>query len=121
MNQPSQNFFDVTRKELKRRYIDYDEFKDMDDEEFVIVNRITILTKLAMYYAKQQDDKELYDKLIDINFELRKKDMELKRPVWGIELTVGEVKSIFTENDLKRSRTSLMRSPHTKSDTISLN
>ena len=121
MNQPSQNFFYMMCKELKRRYIDYDEFKDMDDEEFVIVNRITILTKLAMYYATQQDDKELYEKLIELNLKLRKKDKELRRPVWGIELTVVEVKSIFTENDLKRSRTSLMRSHHTKSDTLSLN
>lgn len=94
-----------------KRYIDYEDLIKLDDEQKILVSRIIINNKFAkmqLFVNAQLSEKfDLSElkKITDIHSKLCDADENKKRPVWDIELTVKEIKEVFSKEDVSKSRT----------------
>ena len=88
----------------KSRLLTYADLDKLSLNEVVLVSRVAIQSAFAMAqlrYNQTGEQGEKLKKLEGLNWHLRKLDKEKKRPVYGIVMTVGEIKDTFSQDDLK--------------------
>lgn len=88
----------------KSRLLTYADLDKLSPNEVVLVSRVGIQSTFAMAqlrYNQTGEQGEKLKKLEELNRYLRKLDKEKKRPVYGIVMTVGEIKDTFSQDDLK--------------------
>ena len=107
-------------KESLEKFVSYDDLAKFDENSKLLVNRISINLK----YSKSQDEYFNFDKfkkISDIHKRLREADLKNKAyPIWGLELTVKEIKEIFTKEDVSPTTFRLPYS-HKGKDPMELN
>ena len=88
----------------KSRLLTYADLDKLSLNEVVLVSRVAIQSALAMAqlrYNQTGEQGEKLKKLEGLNWHLRELDKEKKRPVYGIVMTVGEIKDTFSQDDLR--------------------
>jgi len=89
-------------------YISPDEILRMYDDDIIVVKGSKIFAKLAMLNMLGNKDVEAIDILIKASNELIKREQKCRDILWGVEMTVKEVKIAF--RDLEHmSRTSFRK------------
>ncbi len=92
-------------------YYNWEELQQMNDDEKVLVSRILINTKIASLQLKQslsEQENETYSVLIHAQNEILNNDIqefnghEIFVTTFGAELSVAQVKKIFSQKDIDR-------------------
>ena len=99
--------FAALKNIIRKQYVRYTDLEKMDENDTLLVNRIVIKNKLVNLCLNEDCYSDLYYKVADINRRIIQKDRKRRLTVFGIELSVKEIKEIFSREDL-RSPTSLM-------------
>ncbi len=88
-------------------YITFNDLKNLNKDKKVLVSRVCINTKLAKFNLNAVIRNESFLKLLEVREALEIADASKNRPVYGVTMKVGDVLSIFTENELGRTGVAL--------------
>lgn len=94
-----------------KRFISFEDLIKLDDEQKILVSRIFINSRFAYIQLKENIDKENFNKeefykIAKIHKRLLDADKKNRSlPVWGIQLSVKEIKEAFSTEDIGKSRT----------------
>ena len=103
------------------KYVSYENLANLAENTKVIVNRIDILAKFAKMQTSENVDPKKLRKITDIHKKLLEADKKNKPiPVWGLELTIKEIKEIFSIEDISPTSFRLPDEHRTK-DPMELN
>ncbi len=87
----------------KRRLLTYDNLNNLNPDDVVLVSRVAIQSTYAMTQLRQGQTGERTEKLNKLNMlnhKLRVLDKERARPVYGIKMTVQDVLTTFSKEDI---------------------
>lgn len=88
----------------KSRLLTYADLDKLSTNEVVLVSRVGIQSTFVMAqlrYKQTGKQGEKLKKLEELNRHLRELDKEKKRPVYGIVMTVKEIKDTFSQDDFR--------------------
>ena len=90
----------------KKRLLKYEDLDDLSLDDVVLVCRVIIQSTYAMEqlkYGQTGKPTDKLNKLEKLNRHLRNLDEERKRPVYGIVMSVEEIKDTFSKEDVRGS------------------
>ena len=88
----------------KKRLLKYEDLDDLSLDDVVLVCRVIIQSTYAMEqlkYGQTGKPTDKLNKLEKLNRHLRNLDEERKRPVYGIVMSVEEIKDTFSKEDVR--------------------
>ena len=88
----------------KKRLLKYEDLDKLSPDDVVLVCRVIIQSAFAMeqlIYGQTGKPTEKLNKLEKLNRHLRDLDEERKRPVYGIVMSVEEIKETFSKEDVR--------------------
>ena len=90
----------------KKRLLKYEDLDKLSPDDVVLVCRVIIQSAFAMeqlIYGQTGKPTDKLNKLEKLNRHLRNLDEERKRPVYGIVMSVEEIKDTFSKEDVRGS------------------
>ena len=88
----------------KKRLLKYEDLDKLSPDDVVLVCRVIIQSAFAMeqlIYGQTGKPTDKVNKLEKLNRHLRDLDEERKRPVYGIVMSVEEIKETFSKEDVR--------------------
>ena len=88
----------------KKRLLKYEDLDKLSPDDVVLVCRVIIQSAFAMeqlIYGQTGKPTDKLNKLEKLNRHLRDLDEERKRPVYGIVMSVEEIKETFSKEDVR--------------------
>ena len=88
----------------KKRLLKYEDLDKLSPDDVVLVCRVIIQSAFAMeqlIYGQTGKLTDKLNKLEKLNRHLRDLDEERKRPVYGIVMSVEEIKETFSKEDVR--------------------
>lgn len=88
----------------KKRLLKYEDLDKLSPDDVVLVCRVIIQSAFAMeqlIYGLTGKPTDKLNKLEKLNRHLRDLDEERKRPVYGIVMSVEEIKETFSKEDVR--------------------
>ena len=88
----------------KKRLLKYEDLDKLSPDDVVLVCRVIIQSAFAMeqlIYGLTGKPTDKLNKLEKLNRHLRDLDKERKRPVYGIVMSVEEIKETFSKEDVR--------------------
>lgn len=88
----------------KKRLLKYEDLDKLSPDDVVWVCRVIIQSAFAMeqlIYGQTGKPTDKLNKLEKLNRHLRDLDEERKRPVYGIVMSVEEIKETFSKEDVR--------------------
>jgi len=79
-------------------YLTIEEIEKMQDDELVGVNGTAISIRIAKLQLQRSMDKEAIEILLKAQNELMEREKKVKISLWGVKMTVKDVKKAFGKN-----------------------